>query len=91
MRYPAEQKIDVYAQAVRGLTLLEPHPEKVLKYLDFIDIYTGLDGNELQLYQERYPEEAKQMSIREFEKLSGVLMVLNTSFNENEPVVCKPE
>jgi carbamoyltransferase len=28
---------------------------------------------------------------REFEKLSGVPMVLNTSFNENKPVVCKPE
>tara|TARA_B100001093_G_scaffold509033_1_gene572299 strand:- start:409 stop:2163 length:1755 start_codon:yes stop_codon:yes gene_type:complete len=29
--------------------------------------------------------------IEEFEKLTGVPMVLNTSFNENEPVVCKPE
>ncbi|HKY71747.1 MAG TPA: carbamoyltransferase C-terminal domain-containing protein [Nitrospira sp.] len=26
-----------------------------------------------------------------FRKLTGVPMVLNTSFNENEPVVCKPE
>jgi carbamoyltransferase len=29
--------------------------------------------------------------IREFRDLSGIPMVLNTSFNENEPVVCKPE
>ena len=29
--------------------------------------------------------------ISEFEKLTGVPVVLNTSFNENEPVVCKPE
>jgi carbamoyltransferase len=28
--------------------------------------------------------------IREFEKISGVPIVLNTSFNENEPVVCNP-
>lgn len=28
--------------------------------------------------------------IRAFDALSGVPMVLNTSFNENEPVVCKP-
>jgi carbamoyltransferase len=28
--------------------------------------------------------------IRAFETLSGVPMVLNTSFNENEPVVCQP-
>lgn len=29
--------------------------------------------------------------IRAFESLSGVPMLLNTSFNENEPVVCRPE
>jgi carbamoyltransferase len=29
--------------------------------------------------------------IAEFEKLTGVPVVLNTSFNENEPVVCSPE
>jgi carbamoyltransferase len=29
--------------------------------------------------------------IGEFHRLTGVPMVLNTSFNENEPVVCRPE
>jgi carbamoyltransferase len=29
--------------------------------------------------------------IKAFKDLTGVPMVLNTSFNENEPVVCKPE
>jgi carbamoyltransferase len=29
--------------------------------------------------------------IEAFEALTGVPMVLNTSFNENEPVVCQPE
>ena len=29
--------------------------------------------------------------ISAFERLTGVPMVLNTSFNENEPVVCRPE
>jgi carbamoyltransferase len=29
--------------------------------------------------------------IKEFDALTGVPMVLNTSFNENEPVVCRPE
>jgi carbamoyltransferase len=29
--------------------------------------------------------------ISAFRALTGVPMVLNTSFNENEPVVCKPE
>jgi carbamoyltransferase len=29
--------------------------------------------------------------IQEFEQLTGIPMILNTSFNENEPVVCRPE
>ncbi len=29
--------------------------------------------------------------IKEFESLTGVPVILNTSFNENEPIVCKPE
>ncbi len=29
--------------------------------------------------------------IEAFRDLTGVPMVLNTSFNENEPVVCEPE
>ena len=29
--------------------------------------------------------------IEAFRDLTGVPIVLNTSFNENEPVVCKPE
>jgi carbamoyltransferase len=28
--------------------------------------------------------------IKEFEKVTGVPVLLNTSFNENEPIVCKP-
>ena len=29
--------------------------------------------------------------IEEFARISGIPIILNTSFNENEPVVCKPE
>ena len=29
--------------------------------------------------------------IEAFRDLTGIPMVLNTSFNENEPVVCRPE
>ena len=28
--------------------------------------------------------------IQEFEKITGLPVVLNTSFNENEPIVCTP-
>lgn len=29
--------------------------------------------------------------IREFEKITGIPVLLNTSFNENEPIVCNPQ
>ena len=29
--------------------------------------------------------------IKEFEKITGVPVLLNTSFNDNEPVVCRPQ
>lgn len=29
--------------------------------------------------------------IKEFEKITGIPIVLNTSFNENEPIVCEPQ
>lgn len=62
MAYPPEEKIDVYAQAVRGLLQLEPDPEKRLKYVDFIDIYSELDDNQRKDYATRYPREAAEMS-----------------------------
>ena len=57
MKYPAESKVDVYAQAVRGLLSLEQSWEKRSKYFDFIDIYANLDHNEMELYRKQYPEE----------------------------------
>jgi carbamoyltransferase len=29
--------------------------------------------------------------IKEFENITGVPVILNTSFNENEPIVCTPQ
>ena len=62
MAYPPERRVEVYAQAVRGLTALEPDPEKRLKYLDFSDIYAALDDNERAQYLQDYPDEAQTMS-----------------------------
>lgn len=62
MAYSPDEKLEVYAQAVRGLLQLEPNPERQLKYLDFIDIYAQLDDNERQLYQQRYAQEANTVS-----------------------------
>ena len=56
-----------------------------------IPAVTHVDGSgRLQtVYRETNPRYYRL--IQAFEALSGVPMVLNTSFNENEPVVCKPE
>ncbi len=62
MRYDPAEKVDVYAAAVRGLTSLEPDPEKQRKYADFVDIYTALDDNERERYEREYPNEAQIMS-----------------------------
>ncbi|MFC4260087.1 hypothetical protein ACFOZ5_13770 [Marinobacter lacisalsi] len=62
MHWHENQKLEVYARATRGLSTLEPDPEKQLKYLDFIDIYTALDDNEMELYQQQYPQESNTMA-----------------------------
>jgi hypothetical protein len=62
MAYAPEEKLEVYARAVRGLADLEPDPERQLKYLDFIDIYAALDENERSVYRQRYPEEVAEMT-----------------------------
>ena len=50
------------AHAMRGLFELEPDPEKQIKYIDFIDIYTALAPDELERYCEQYSEDVKKMS-----------------------------
>jgi len=62
MAYAPDEKVEVYAKAVRGLIDLESDPERRIKYLDFIDIYAALDENERRLYQQSYAEEAELMS-----------------------------
>jgi len=62
MRYSEERKVEVYAQAIQGLLTLEKSWEKQIKYMDFIDIYANLEHDELQMYQQRYPQEADKMA-----------------------------
>jgi len=97
MRYPAQDKVAVYAHAVRGLTELESDPEKQLKYLDFIDIYAALDDaalddNERAEYQRDYPNEAKTMSrfaerFREGSIQQGVLQGVQQGKHQGEALV----
>ena len=58
MRSPAGRRVDIYAQAVRGLLDLEPDGDKREKYLEFIDIYAGLTENEFRRYRQQHPEES---------------------------------
>ena len=52
---------------------------------------THVDGSgRLQTVSRKVNERYYQL-ISDFETLTGVPMVLNTSFNENEPIVCTPE
>jgi carbamoyltransferase len=55
-----------------------------------IPAVTHIDGSgRLQTVSRELNERYHQL-ISEFYKLTGVPMVLNTSFNENEPIVCTP-
>ena len=62
MRYRPDQRVDVYAAAVRGFRRREPDPNKLLKYLDFVDMYAALDEEERKVYILKYPEEANIMT-----------------------------
>ena len=72
MHYPDEQKLEVFHHAIQGLITLEKDPDKQAKYIDWVDIYTQLNDNEIKAYAERYPEEKQVMaSFAERYRLEG--------------------
>jgi carbamoyltransferase len=62
-------------------------PEK----LDRIPAPTHVDGTARLQTVSRAANPRYWCLLKEFGKLAGVPIVLNTSFNENEPIVCTPE
>jgi carbamoyltransferase len=56
-----------------------------------IPAVTHVDGSGRLQTVDRAANPRYHRLIEAFEALTGVPMVLNTSFNENEPVVCRPE
>ena len=62
MRSHEDRKVEMYAQAIRGLFALEPDNDKRAKYMEFIDIYAALTDNEFRRYQRQFPEETNIMA-----------------------------
>ena len=62
MRVPAPRRVDAYADAVRGLAAVEPDPDRRAKYMEFIDIYAGLNEQEYRRYESEYPQENTTMA-----------------------------
>jgi len=69
------------------LKVYKIRPEK----RDIIPAVTHVDGTGRLQTVRREDNPAYWQLIEEFRKITGVPVVLNTSFNENEPIVCKPE
>ena len=72
-----------------------PFMMQVYKILEdkrsLIPAVTHVDGSgRLQTVNEKTNSRYYNL-IKEFHNLTNIPMLLNTSFNENEPVVCKPE
>lgn len=61
MAHAQSERVQVYADAIRGLFTLEQDADKRLKYADFIDYYAMLDEAERQRYQAEHPTEAIEM------------------------------
>jgi carbamoyltransferase len=58
---------------------------------DQIPAVTHVDGTGRLQTVDRASNSRYYALIEAFFRLTGVPMILNTSFNENEPVVCRPE
>lgn len=86
----AEEALDDYfVGAVQDPFMLQVYPVREDKRA-LLPAITHVDGSgRLQTVSERTNSTYYRL-IKEFEKLSGVPMVLNTSFNENEPIVETP-
>lgn len=55
-----------------------------------IPAVTHVDGSGRPQTVHRHTNPRYYRLIESFKELTGIPMVLNTSFNENEPVVCQP-
>ncbi len=81
---------EYFVDAVPDPFMLQVYPIRPEKRAE-VPAITHVDGSgRLQTVSERSNPRYWNL-IRAFERLSGVPMVLNTSFNENEPIVLQPQ
>ncbi|HET7321135.1 MAG TPA: carbamoyltransferase C-terminal domain-containing protein, partial [Longimicrobiaceae bacterium] len=81
---------DYFVDAVPDPFMLQVYPVREEKR-ELIPAIAHVDGSgRLQTVSERTNPKYYRL-IREFERITGVPMLLNTSFNENEPIVDTPE
>lgn len=69
------------------MQVFQIRPEK----RDAVPAVTHVNGSGRLQTVAREENQLYHRLIRAFDKQTGVPMVLNTSFNENEPIVCRPE
>jgi len=69
------------------LMVYQIRPEK----RDAIPAVTHVDGSGRLQTVSREANPLYYDLIREFDRITGVPVVLNTSFNEDEPIVCTPD
>ena len=70
--------------------MIKVYPIKPEKQ-DVIPAVTHVDGTGRLQTVSKQDNPRYWALIKEFERQTGVPIVLNTSFNENEPIVCSPE
>src|ERR1051325_7076035 len=85
-----ERVVDYFEQTHPAPTMLMVYQIKEERRKE-IPAVTHVDGSgRLQTVSRRVNDRYYQL-ISDFNELTGVPVVLNTSFNENEPIVCTPE
>jgi carbamoyltransferase len=85
----AERVSDVYDHDGASPFMLFAPPVRS-EWRDRIPAVTHVDGTGRIQTVHRETNERYWKLIRAFDELTGVPVVLNTSFNENEPIVCTP-
>ncbi len=84
MRYRRDERIHVYARAVRGLMELEPDPEKRLKYADFIDIYAGLTEGKYEAGGRTVPQSRPELRFARTENVAMQDLNIPRAFCQGE-------